>query len=85
MRDSADVFYLYETVAVVPGCYQMWALTARAYIAIAQDQPEQAERDAHEALAIAARPPKALTPKASPSVAASAPSLAAAYWSDWAR
>jgi DNA-binding CsgD family transcriptional regulator len=31
------------------------ALTARAYVAIAQDEPEQAERDAHEALAIAAR------------------------------
>ncbi len=42
-------------MAVVPGCYQMVALTARAYVAIAQDEPEQAERDAHEALAIAAR------------------------------
>jgi predicted ATPase/class 3 adenylate cyclase/DNA-binding CsgD family transcriptional regulator len=44
-----------DTVAVVPGCCQTWALTARAYVAIAQDEPEQAERDAHEALAIAAR------------------------------
>jgi predicted ATPase/class 3 adenylate cyclase/DNA-binding NarL/FixJ family response regulator len=44
-----------DTVAVVPGCYKMWALTARAYVAIAQGEPEQAERDAHEALAIAAR------------------------------
>jgi DNA-binding CsgD family transcriptional regulator len=31
------------------------ALTTRAYVAIAQDEPEQAERDAHEALAIALR------------------------------
>ncbi|BBY06127.1 helix-turn-helix transcriptional regulator [Mycobacterium noviomagense] len=44
-----------DTVAVVPGWYQMVALTARAYVAIAQGEPEQAERDAHEALAIAAR------------------------------
>jgi predicted ATPase/class 3 adenylate cyclase/DNA-binding CsgD family transcriptional regulator len=44
-----------DTVAVVPGCYQTWALTARAHVAIAQDEPELAERDAREALAIAAR------------------------------
>jgi predicted ATPase/class 3 adenylate cyclase/DNA-binding CsgD family transcriptional regulator len=44
-----------DTVAVVPGCYQSGALTARAYVAIAQAEPEQAERDAHEALVIAAR------------------------------
>jgi len=44
-----------DTVAVVPGWHQMAALTARAYVAIAQGEPEQAERDAHEALAIAAR------------------------------
>jgi predicted ATPase/class 3 adenylate cyclase/DNA-binding CsgD family transcriptional regulator len=44
-----------DTAAVVPGCYQMWALTTRAYVAIAQDEPEQAERDTHEALAIALR------------------------------
>jgi DNA-binding CsgD family transcriptional regulator len=44
-----------DAVAVVPGWYQMVALTARAHIAIAQGEPEQAERDAHEALAIAAR------------------------------
>ena len=44
-----------DTVAVVPGWYQAMALTARCYVAIAQDEPEQAERDAHEALAIAAR------------------------------
>jgi DNA-binding CsgD family transcriptional regulator len=44
-----------DTVAVVPGGFQTVALTARAYIAIAQDEPEQAEHDAHEALEIAAR------------------------------
>jgi len=44
-----------DTVAVVPGCAQVVALTTRAYVAIAQDEPEQAERDAHEALAIAGR------------------------------
>jgi predicted ATPase/class 3 adenylate cyclase/DNA-binding CsgD family transcriptional regulator len=43
------------TVAVVPGLYQSVALTARCCVAIAQGEPEQAERDAHEALAIAAR------------------------------
>jgi DNA-binding CsgD family transcriptional regulator len=32
----------------------MWALTTRARVAIAQGEPEQAERDAHDALAIAA-------------------------------
>ncbi len=44
-----------ETVAVVPGCHQMSALTVRAFIAAAQGEPEQAERDAHEALTVAAR------------------------------
>jgi DNA-binding CsgD family transcriptional regulator len=44
-----------DTAAVVPGRYRAVALTARAYIAIAQGEPEQAERDAHEALAVAAR------------------------------
>jgi DNA-binding CsgD family transcriptional regulator len=43
-----------DTVAVVPGCYQTSALTTRARVAIAQGEPEQAERDAHDALAIAA-------------------------------
>ena len=32
----------------------MWALTTRARVAIAQGEPEQAERDAHDALACAA-------------------------------
>ncbi|MGB9222726.1 helix-turn-helix transcriptional regulator, partial [Mycobacterium sp.] len=44
-----------DVVAVVPGWYQMQARTVRAFVAIAQGQPEQAERDAHEALAVAAR------------------------------
>jgi DNA-binding CsgD family transcriptional regulator len=49
-RRSSD-----ETVAVAPGWYQMVALTVRAFIAIAQGEPEQAERDAHDALTLAAR------------------------------
>lgn len=44
-----------ENVAIVPGYQQMVALTARAYIAMAQGEPGQAERDAHDALAVAAR------------------------------
>jgi ATP/maltotriose-dependent transcriptional regulator MalT len=44
-----------DTVAVVPGWHRMVALTVRAFVAIAQDEPEQAERDAHNALEIAAR------------------------------
>ncbi|MGA9674132.1 MAG: LuxR C-terminal-related transcriptional regulator [Mycobacterium sp.] len=44
-----------DVVAVVPGWYQMLARTARAFVAIAQGEPEQAERDAHEALVVAAR------------------------------
>ena len=32
----------------------MWALTMRARVAIAQGEPEQAERDAHDALALGA-------------------------------
>ena len=44
-----------DSVAVLPGWHQMIALTVRGYVAIAQDEPEQAERDAHESLAIAAR------------------------------
>lgn len=47
-RRSAD-----ETLAVAPGCYRMLALLARANIAMAQLEPEQAERDAHEALTVA--------------------------------
>ena len=44
-----------DTVAVVPGWCRAFALTVRANIAIAQGEPQQAERDAHEALVIAAR------------------------------
>nr|WP_082955206.1 LuxR family transcriptional regulator [Mycobacterium mantenii] len=43
-----------ETVAVAPGWYRMAALTARAFVALAQGEPEQAERDAHVALRIVA-------------------------------
>ena len=43
-----------DTVAMVPGCHKVVALIARAHIASAQDEPEQAARDAHDALAIAA-------------------------------
>lgn len=48
-RRAAD-----ETLAVVPGCFRILALLARANIAMAQGQAEQAERDAHEALTVAA-------------------------------
>ncbi len=43
-----------DTVAMVPGCHKVVALIARAHIALAQGESEQAERDAHDALAIAA-------------------------------
>lgn len=42
------------TVAAVPGWHRMAALTTRAFVALAQGEPDQAERDAHDALAIAA-------------------------------
>lgn len=44
-----------DTVAVVPGWHKMVALMTRAHITLAQGEPEQAERDSHDALAIAAR------------------------------
>jgi predicted ATPase/class 3 adenylate cyclase/DNA-binding CsgD family transcriptional regulator len=44
-----------DTVAAAPGWWQMAALTVRARVALAQGEPDQAERDAHDALAIAAR------------------------------
>ena len=44
-----------DTVAVVPGVHRVHALTARAFVALAQGEPDQAERDAHDALAIAMR------------------------------
>ena len=43
-----------EAVTTATGWYSMWALTTRARVAIAQGEPEQAERDAHDALACAA-------------------------------
>jgi DNA-binding CsgD family transcriptional regulator len=43
-----------DTVPLVRGCNTAVALIVRALIALAQDEPEQAERDAHDALAIAA-------------------------------
>jgi predicted ATPase/class 3 adenylate cyclase/DNA-binding CsgD family transcriptional regulator len=44
-----------DTVAGVSGWYRLRALTVRAFIAIAQGDTRQAERDAHEALELAAR------------------------------
>ena len=43
-----------EAVTTATGWWLMGALTARARVAIAQGEPDQAERDAHEALACAA-------------------------------
>jgi predicted ATPase/class 3 adenylate cyclase/DNA-binding CsgD family transcriptional regulator len=44
-----------EDVAVLPGWWQINALLPRAFVAIAQCDPEQAERDAHDALMVAVR------------------------------
>ena len=44
-----------EAVTTTTGWWLMWTLTARARVAIAQGEPEQAERDAHDALAIGAK------------------------------
>jgi predicted ATPase len=44
-----------DTVAVVPGSHRAIGLTVRAFVAMAQGEPDQAERDAHDALTIAAR------------------------------
>ena len=43
-----------EAVSKATGWYLMVALTTRAQVAIAQSEPDLAERDAHDALAIAA-------------------------------
>jgi DNA-binding CsgD family transcriptional regulator len=43
-----------EAVSTSTGFYLLWALTTRARVAIAQGEPEQAERDAYDALARAA-------------------------------
>lgn len=44
-----------DCVAVVPGWFQVIARVVRAFVAIAQGEPDTAERDVHEALAMAAR------------------------------
>jgi len=44
-----------DTVAVVPGGVRAVALAVRAYVAAAQGDRAQAERDAHDALEVAAR------------------------------
>ncbi len=43
-----------EAVSTTTGFYLLRALTTRARVAIAQGEPEQAERDAHDGLALAA-------------------------------
>jgi predicted ATPase/class 3 adenylate cyclase/DNA-binding CsgD family transcriptional regulator len=45
--------YADETVALARGVNQAMALVSRARVAIAQGEPEQAERDAHAALVVA--------------------------------
>jgi predicted ATPase/class 3 adenylate cyclase/DNA-binding NarL/FixJ family response regulator len=47
-RDMAN-----EAVETAAGWYSIWALTTRARVALAQDEPDQAERDAYNALACA--------------------------------
>lgn len=44
-----------DCVALVPGWHQVVARTVRAFVAIARGEPDQAGRDAHEALVWAAR------------------------------
>ena len=44
-----------DTVAFAPGCHQAVALIARARVAVAQGEPQQAERDLHDAIEIAER------------------------------
>ncbi len=43
-----------EAITTTTGWFLMWTLTTRARVAIAQGEPDRAERDAHDALAIAA-------------------------------
>ncbi|MGH3968000.1 MAG: LuxR C-terminal-related transcriptional regulator, partial [Mycobacterium sp.] len=43
-----------DAVSTTTGWWLAWALTVRARVAIAQGEPEEAERDAHDALARAA-------------------------------
>lgn len=44
-----------DAVAVVPGSHRVMVLTARAAVAVAQGEPQQAERDLYEALETAER------------------------------
>ncbi|WP_082950511.1 MULTISPECIES: LuxR C-terminal-related transcriptional regulator [unclassified Mycobacterium] len=44
-----------DTVAVAPGSQRMLALTSRARVAVAQGEPQQAETDLHDAVAVAER------------------------------
>jgi DNA-binding CsgD family transcriptional regulator len=46
-----------DAVAATTGWHLALALTTRALVAVFQGEPEQADRDAHDALAIAAGPP----------------------------
>jgi predicted ATPase/class 3 adenylate cyclase/DNA-binding CsgD family transcriptional regulator len=48
-RRAAD-----EAITTAAGWYSMWASITRARVALAQDDPHQAERDAYDALACAA-------------------------------
>ena len=48
-RELAD-----DAVATLSGFHKMWALTVRCYVALAEGHPEQARRDAYEALSIGA-------------------------------
>jgi hypothetical protein len=43
-----------SAVLLATGWHLVWTLTTRARVAIAQDEPEQGERDAHDALTCAA-------------------------------
>lgn len=44
-----------DAIAVVPGSFRAWALLARGRVAIAQGEPQQAERDLHDAIEVAER------------------------------
>ena len=48
-RRAAD-----QAITTAAGWYSMWASITRARVALAQDEPDLAERDAHDALACAA-------------------------------
>ncbi|OBA57606.1 transcriptional regulator [Mycobacterium sp. 1100029.7] len=44
-----------DSVAIVPGSHRVMALAARSRVAVAQGELQQAERDLHEAVAVAGR------------------------------